>query len=89
MAELKDLIRSVLATVREVEEWREEYDPGTAEWNTLLNLSDEVLSLIDRLPPELLPDEKVRGPAPKPEPQPFEFDGPPPTVDELIEFLGL
>ncbi|MCX5236218.1 hypothetical protein OG824_13505 [Streptomyces prunicolor] len=35
--------------------------------------------------------EEVRGPesAPEPESEPFEFDGPPPTVDELIELLGL
>ncbi|MFJ6183740.1 hypothetical protein [Streptomyces sp. NPDC092295] len=82
--DLKDIIRSLLASVREVEKWREEYDLGTAEWFTLLNLSDEVSSLIDRLSPELLPEEELQH-AESAEAALAK----PPTAEELIKLMGL
>ncbi|MFC1403191.1 MULTISPECIES: hypothetical protein [Streptacidiphilus] len=37
--------RAVLAIVREVNAWRDEYDPGTAEWLTLCGLAESAEQL--------------------------------------------
>ncbi|MEU0674493.1 hypothetical protein ABZ330_16655 [Streptomyces sp. NPDC006172] len=90
MKDVTQKIRELLALTREVDEWREEHDPGTQEWHTLCDLSDKAASLIFSLPTELLPDEEIRSGVPTPEPAPaWSPDDPAPTVDELIELLGL
>ena len=38
--EIQQYARAVLALVREVNAWRDEYDPGTAEWLTLCALAE-------------------------------------------------
>ncbi|SNS50040.1 hypothetical protein [Actinacidiphila glaucinigra] len=52
--------RAVLAITREVDKWREDYDPMTDEWHTLLNLSEAAAKLAFALPVEMLPPEEVR-----------------------------
>ncbi|MCZ4085464.1 MULTISPECIES: hypothetical protein [Streptomyces] len=56
--QIQDFARKVLAITREVE--REDYDPGTQEWYTLLNLSQTAARLVYALPVEMLPPEEVR-----------------------------
>lgn len=56
-------IRELLKTVREVEEWRDQHDPGTPEWETLCALSSGVAGLIFSLPAEMLPPEELRVPS--------------------------
>lgn len=57
---IKTIVADVLKTVREVEEWRNDYDPGSQEWYTLCNLADNAGSLVMSLPVEMLPDEEWR-----------------------------
>jgi hypothetical protein len=57
---IKNLVADVLRTTREVTEWRNDYDPGTQEWYTLLNLAETAESLALALPVEMLPDEEWR-----------------------------
>ncbi|MFE5971414.1 hypothetical protein ACFQ64_04545 [Streptomyces sp. NPDC056460] len=57
---IKNLVADVLKTVREVEEWRNDYDPMTQEWYTLCNLADTAGSLALSLPVEMLPDKEWR-----------------------------
>lgn len=78
MQTIQEKVRDLLKTVREVGEWRDEYDPGTPEWHTLCDLSDGVSGLIFSLPPELLPEEEVR------HPHPNEYA----VLDELLSALG-
>ncbi|WP_438470749.1 hypothetical protein [Streptomyces asiaticus] len=72
-------IRELLILIREVEEWREEQDPGTPEWLSLCGLAEQASDLIFSLPTELLPEEELRTPAPAEAP----------TVDELLKLLNL
>ncbi|QPB09898.1 hypothetical protein KGG73_gp64 [Streptomyces phage Sentinel] len=67
-AEIRKRTTSLQALVREVRAWREEQDPGTPEWHTLVELAEQVEGLLTALPWELQPV---------------------PTVDELIELMGL
>ncbi|WP_282703727.1 hypothetical protein [Streptomyces sp. CC219B] len=57
---IKNLVADVLKTTREITEWRNEYDPGTQEWYTLINLAETAESLALSLPVEMLPDEEWR-----------------------------
>ncbi|GAB2329251.1 hypothetical protein [Streptomyces variabilis] len=63
MDSIKDSIRTVLKMCREVTVWREDFDPGTAEWYTLVALSQETHRLLISLPAELLPEEERPSPA--------------------------
>ncbi|MFJ9158707.1 hypothetical protein ACIRPS_18120 [Streptomyces griseoviridis] len=76
---IKEKVREVLAVTREVEKWREDYDPGTDEWYTLCNLADLAEQLVFALPNELLPEEELRHPSAQ------EYA----SVDELVKALGL
>jgi hypothetical protein len=57
---IKQLVAAVLKTTREVDAWRNDYDPGTQEWYTLCNLAETAESLAIALPVEMLPDEEWR-----------------------------
>ncbi|MCX5237244.1 hypothetical protein OG824_18760 [Streptomyces prunicolor] len=57
---VKKLVAEVLKTTREVDAWRNDYDPGTQEWYTLCNLAETAESLALSLPVEMLPDEEWR-----------------------------
>ncbi|WP_405978843.1 hypothetical protein [Streptomyces sp. NBC_00158] len=57
---IKMLVAEVLKTVREVNEWRNDYDPGSQEWYTLCNLAETAESLALSLPVEMLPDSEWR-----------------------------
>ncbi|MFJ9827725.1 hypothetical protein ACIRSU_25680 [Streptomyces sp. NPDC101160] len=57
---IKNLVAEVLKTAREVEEWRNDYDPMTQEWYTLINLAETASSLALSLPVEMLPDSEWR-----------------------------
>ncbi|KOG26799.1 hypothetical protein [Streptomyces viridochromogenes] len=57
---IKKLVADVLKTTREVDAWRNDYDPGTQEWYTLCNLAETAESLALALPVEMLPDEEWR-----------------------------
>ncbi|MFJ1932643.1 hypothetical protein ACIOGZ_08200 [Kitasatospora sp. NPDC088160] len=74
MEAIKNKVREVLAIHREVEDWRIDYDPGTPEWFTLVNLSEVAAGLALSLPPEMLPEEELRTPNPR------EYE----VLDELI-----
>ncbi|MEU5403735.1 hypothetical protein ABZ348_31120 [Streptomyces sp. NPDC005963] len=67
-ADIRERTTRLQALVKEVQEWRTEQDPGTAEWHTLIELAEQVEGLLTALPWELQPA---------------------PTVDELIEVIGL
>ncbi|QBI99437.1 hypothetical protein SEA_CAELUM_77 [Streptomyces phage Caelum] len=67
-SEIRKRTTQLQAMVREVQAWREEQDPGTPEWHTLVELAERVEGLLTALPWELQPT---------------------PTVDELIELMGL
>jgi len=77
MNQIKSYVREVLAIHREVEEWRNDYDPGSQEWYTLINLSQVAARLAFALPVEMLPEEEVRTPSPR------EYD----LLDELMAAL--
>jgi hypothetical protein len=62
MQHIQEKVRAVLVLTREIEEWRQEYDPGTDEWLTLCNLADVAESLVLALPAEMLPEEEIRTP---------------------------
>jgi hypothetical protein len=90
MQDVTEKIREVLKLVRDIDEWRDEQDPGTPEWHSLIELADRTAGLIYSLPTELLPDEEIRTGIRTPEPAPaWSPDDPAPTVDELIELLDL
>ncbi|MGV9312610.1 hypothetical protein ACWDR0_10485 [Streptomyces sp. NPDC003691] len=57
---IKNLVADVLKATREITQWRTDYDPGTQEWYTLLNLSETAESLALSLPVEMLPDKEWR-----------------------------
>jgi hypothetical protein len=57
---IKNLVADVLKATREITEWRNDYDPGTQEWYTLINLAETAESLALSLPVEMLPDEEWR-----------------------------
>ncbi|WP_411120585.1 hypothetical protein [Streptomyces sp. x-19] len=76
---IKAKVREVLAVTREVEKWREDYDPATDEWYTLCNLADLAEQLVFLLPGELLPEEELRHPSGDEHA----------TVDELLKVLGV
>ncbi|MEU9044123.1 hypothetical protein AB0D63_20965 [Kitasatospora sp. NPDC048343] len=78
MEQIKTLAREVLAIHREVEEWREDHDPGSQEWYTLVNLTEVAARLVFTLPVEMLPEEEVRTPNPR------EYE----VLDELMAALG-
>lgn len=67
-ADIRKRTTQLQALVREVQAWREEHDPGTPEWLTLVELAEQVEGLLTALPWTLQPT---------------------PTVDELIEAIGL
>jgi hypothetical protein len=67
-AEIRKRTTSLQALVREVQAWREEQDPGTPEWLTLVELAEQVEGLLTALPWVMQPT---------------------PTVEELIEVIGL
>jgi hypothetical protein len=67
-ADIRKRTTQLQAMVREVQAWRQEQDPGTPEWLTLVELAEQVEGLLTALPWELQPT---------------------PTVDELIELMGL
>jgi hypothetical protein len=67
-AEIRKRTTQLQALVREVEGWREEQDPGTPEWHTLVELAEQVQGLLTALPWTMQPT---------------------PTVDELVELIGL
>ncbi|MFI5861831.1 hypothetical protein [Streptomyces sp. NPDC051546] len=75
---IKNLVAEVLKTVREVEEWRNDYDPATQEWYTLCNLADTAGSLALSLPVEMLPDAEWR----------HVSDAEYAACDELLEILA-
>ncbi|WP_327068747.1 hypothetical protein [Kitasatospora sp. NBC_01302] len=78
MEQIKNLAREVLAIHREVEEWREDHDPGSQEWYTLVNLAEVAARLVFALPVEMLPEEEVRTPNPR------EYE----LLDEMIALIG-
>lgn len=80
MKDVTQKIRELLALAREVDEWREEQDPGTPEWHTLCEMSDRAMGLIFSLPTELLPEEEVRHPHPN---EYAVIDGLLATLDEI------
>lgn len=57
---IKTMVAEILQTTREVEEWRNDYDPGSQEWYTLVNLAQTAESLALSLPVEMLPDAEWR-----------------------------
>ncbi|MFD4542442.1 hypothetical protein [Streptomyces bauhiniae] len=57
---IKNLVAEVLKTCREVEEWRNDYDPASQEWYTLINLARTAESLVLSLPVEMLPEAEWR-----------------------------
>ncbi|MGI5530176.1 hypothetical protein ACQEVX_23155 [Streptomyces syringium] len=63
MDNLQDSIRNVLNMCREVTASRRDFEPGTAEWFTLLTLAQETHRLLISLPAELLPEEERPSPA--------------------------
>jgi hypothetical protein len=67
-ADIRKRTTQLQAMVREVRAWREEQDPGTPEWLTLVELAEQVEGLLTALPWTLQPT---------------------PTVEELIEVIGL
>jgi hypothetical protein len=67
-ADIRERTTKLQALVKEVEKWRTEYDPGTAEWLTLCEMADQVEGLLLALPLGMQPT---------------------PTVDELVEEMGL
>jgi hypothetical protein len=67
-ADIRKRTTQLQAMVREVQAWREEQDPGTPEWLTLVELAEQVEGLLTALPWTLQPT---------------------PTVEELIEVIGL
>ncbi|MGW8953478.1 hypothetical protein [Streptomyces sp. NPDC055709] len=54
-AQIRQHTTTLQALVNEVKEWRTEQDSGSAEWQTLCALADEVESLLLALPWELQP----------------------------------
>ncbi|MGW1259694.1 hypothetical protein ACWD5Q_32085 [Streptomyces sp. NPDC002513] len=78
MHDIKKKARAVLEITRQVEAWREDYDPGTDEWHTLCTLADAAETLVFALPIEMLPDEEVRTVTP------YETQ----LVKELLELLN-
>lgn len=74
---IKAKVREVLTVTREVEKWREDYDPATDEWYTLCNLAETAERLVFALPVEMLPDEEVRTPHPR------EYE----VIDEILAAL--
>ncbi|MGW0899261.1 hypothetical protein ACWD0G_20135 [Streptomyces goshikiensis] len=74
---IKTLVAAVLKTAREVNEWRNDYDPGSQEWYTLLNLAETAESLALSLPVEMLPDSEWRHVSPS------EYA----AVDEILAIL--
>ncbi|MGW8743529.1 hypothetical protein [Streptomyces sp. NPDC055794] len=60
LVRIKELVAEILKTTREVEEWRNEYDPGSQEWYTLCNLAQNAESLAFSLPVEMLPEAEWR-----------------------------
>ncbi|MFD7738033.1 hypothetical protein [Kitasatospora sp. NPDC059800] len=77
MSQTKSLAREILATHREVEEWRNSYDPGSQEWHTLINLAETAARLVYSLPADMLPEEEVRTPEPR------EYR----AIDEILDTL--
>lgn len=57
---IKTLVADVLKIAREVNEWRNDYDPASQEWYTLCNLAETAESLAMSLPVEMLPDSEWR-----------------------------
>ncbi|MFF3006331.1 hypothetical protein ACFVTF_26405 [Kitasatospora sp. NPDC057940] len=78
MEAIKNKVREILAIHREVEEWRNDHDPGTPEWYTLVNLAEVAAGLAFSLPPEMLPEEELRTPNPR------EYE----RIDEILRLLG-
>ncbi|MFI1655641.1 hypothetical protein ACH4ZU_12140 [Streptomyces sp. NPDC020472] len=74
---IKTLVADVLKITREIDEWRNDYDPASQEWYTLLNLSDTASSLALSLPVEMLPDREWRHVSPA------EYA----AVDEILALL--
>jgi hypothetical protein len=58
--DITEAVRDVLRQLREIDEWREEHDPGTPEWLALCGLADAAGDLVYRLPTEMLPEEDFR-----------------------------
>ncbi|MCD7439009.1 hypothetical protein K4B79_12315 [Streptomyces lincolnensis] len=57
---IKELVAKVLTTTREVEAWRQDYDPKSDEWYTLCDLAETTESLVFALPVEMLPEKEWR-----------------------------
>ncbi|MFJ2814380.1 hypothetical protein [Streptomyces sp. NPDC087294] len=74
---IKNLVADVLRTTREVTAWRNDYDPGSQEWYTLINLAETAESLALSLPVEMLPDTEWRWV------NPSEYA----AVDEILDAL--
>lgn len=53
--DVRERTTKLQALVKEVGQWREEQDPGTAEWHTLVELAEQVEGLLAALPWELQP----------------------------------
>jgi hypothetical protein len=53
--EIRERTTKLRDLVKEVQEWREEQDPGTPEWLTLCELAEQVEGLLLALPWELQP----------------------------------
>ncbi|MFE2104331.1 hypothetical protein ACFXAF_00415 [Kitasatospora sp. NPDC059463] len=78
MDNIKTDAREILAIHREVDEWRNDYDPGSQEWCTLVNLAQLSARLVFSLPVDMLPEEELRIPSP------FEYQ----AADELLAELA-
>ncbi|WP_405799499.1 hypothetical protein [Streptomyces sp. NBC_01506] len=53
--DIRERTTKLQALVLEVGKWRNEHDPGTTEWYTLIDLAEQVEGLLTALPWELQP----------------------------------
>lgn len=53
--EIRERTTKLRDLVKEVREWREEQDPGTPEWLTLVELAEQVEGLLLALPWDMQP----------------------------------
>ncbi|MGP3686223.1 hypothetical protein ACTVZO_16205 [Streptomyces sp. IBSNAI002] len=59
-SKIKEFVAEVLAITRFVSQLREDYNPGTDDWENLCDLSTAADRLVLALPVEMLPDKEWR-----------------------------